>query len=102
MRSLLDAGDDAGEVWVEPGRAADRGELLTLHERWQEVVRPALGLTSATAPWDKEGHRRWFEQLVPAPDARVRIARDRAGEALGYGVVVPVCETTLALCTITA
>ena len=97
VRALLYADDDGGEVWVEPGRPADRDELLALHDHWQTVVRPALGLTSAAAPWDAEAHARWFGELVSTPAARVRIARDRSGEALGYDVVLPVSAETAAL-----
>lgn len=97
VHSLLYAGDEPGEVWVEPAHPGDRAELLELHRRWQTEVRPALGLTSADAPWDAERHWQWFEELVSDPSVRVRIARHRTGESLGYDVVLPVCEATLPL-----
>lgn len=48
-------------------------------------------------PWDADAHFSWFATLVAASAARVRIARDQAGEALGYDVVLPICDATLAL-----
>jgi hypothetical protein len=96
-RSLLYAADEPGELWVEPARPEDRLELIALHRRWQSQVRPALGFSSADVPWDAERHWRWFEQLVSHPAARVRIARHRTGDPLGYDVVLPVREATLPL-----
>src|SRR5690606_27821217 len=89
--------DEPGEVWLEPLRGDEVGELLALQRRWQDEVRPALGLVAADAAWDRERHERWFRAVVAGPAARVRLARDRAGEALGYDVVLPLCEATLAL-----
>jgi hypothetical protein len=97
VQSLLYVGDEPGEVWVEAARPGDRDELMALHKRWQLEVRPALGLAPADAPWDPEPHFAWFERLVSEPGVRVRIARDRTGEALGYDALMPVCEATLPL-----
>jgi hypothetical protein len=96
-RSLLYPADEPHEVWVEPSRPEDRPVLIALHQRWQTEVRPALGFSSADVPWDPERHWRWFEQLVSHPDARVRIARHRTGDPLGYDVVLPVRDDTLPL-----
>lgn len=97
VSSILFPGDEPGEVWVEPMRSDARDELISLNRRWQLEVRPAIQPEARSAPWDAEAHFSWFARLIADPAARVRIARDRAGEAVGYDVVLPVCEATLAL-----
>ena len=97
VRLLLYTDEEAGEVWVEPARPGDRDGLVALHRRWQTEVRTALGLAPDDEPWDADRHWRWFGELVDHPAARVHVARDRTGDAVGYDVVLPVCAATMPL-----
>jgi hypothetical protein len=97
VRTLLYAEQDGGEVWVEPARPQDLDELTALHRRWQTEVRVALGLAAPDASWDADRHWEWFGELVSHPAARVHVARDRVGQAVGYDVVLPMCAATLPL-----
>ena len=87
VQRLLFGADEPSEVWVEPARPEDLDEVLAVELEWQRTVLPALAPSHFT-PLDEDRHLRAVEALLRTSGARVRVARDRNGCAVGYSLVV--------------
>jgi hypothetical protein len=86
---------DAGEVLVTVGREEDREAILEVEDVWKGHVAPGLGATEYGRPYDEAADRAWLEGLLRFPGLRVRVARDRHGQEIGFSIAIPVCRETL-------
>jgi hypothetical protein len=88
---------ELGRVWVAPVAPDEHEEVLALERRWMCELLPALEPELGDAPWNLEGHLGWVGQLLELPGRRASIARSDSGEAVGFDLIVPVCQESLPL-----
>ena len=94
--TMLFGEDDPDEVWVVPGGPDDAEELWTIYAGW---VRSGFGSGSVVAfdEYSLDDARPFFMAVLTHPDLRLRVARDRGGDALGFSAAMPVTASTYAL-----
>lgn len=86
---MFDGTDDEG-IWTEPVRPADHVEVQRIWARWLQT---RLGVRlPMTGDWR-------LGAVLAYPGARLRVARDREGRAVGFSGLLPLCQETLPLLT---
>lgn len=93
VRDLLFPDAEPGQVWLEAGHPEDLPDLLRIWALWLEQV---LSVTLRPT-FDREQDRRFLCALLRYSGTRLRIARDRDGQPLGFNSLVPVCRESLAI-----
>jgi hypothetical protein len=89
-QAILVADEDLDEVWLAPGRPEDHDDVAHLWEVFVDRVLPV-----EMRPDDPGREQAFLRTLLQYPDVRLRIARDRPGQALGFSLVMPVCGQSL-------
>jgi DNA-binding CsgD family transcriptional regulator len=88
VQSMLFADAEPGEVWLESFRPADRADV---HRIWATWIGEIQSQDMPVGPVN----RAFFDALLDYPDTRIRIARDREGQAIGFNSSLPVCRDSL-------
>jgi hypothetical protein len=89
LLQALDVSAEApGEVWLEPGGAGDHADLRHV---WSGFSR------RPDCPPPEALSLHMLEALLRYEGAQIRVARDRHGRALGFGLVLAVCRDSLRL-----
>lgn len=89
-QALLFPGSETDGIWTEPVRPADHTEIRRIWTAW---LKSRLALSPPLTG------DRGLTAVLAYPDARLRIARDREGRAVGFSGIVPVCREALPLLT---
>jgi hypothetical protein len=90
---MLFAEDDPDETWVVAGRAEDVDQLLPLFRHFLTEVIPQE-VEMSFDEYALEAGLEYARLLIEHPHARLRVARNRDGDLLGYSVVMPVTRST--------
>lgn len=87
-QSLLFCGAEDDGVWTEPLQPADHADILRIWARWLQT---RLGQRLPVAgDWS-------LAAVLAYPGARLRVARDREGRAVGFSGILPLCQEMLPL-----
>lgn len=97
IQSILFNRDEQGEVWLDVGGPDNRDEVLNLEAFWQDNVFPSTVSLPQSAVFDREAHLAIWREFLLYSGLRLRIARDRHGKALGFNLMAPVCQESIAL-----
>jgi hypothetical protein len=95
IQELFFSSDEPGQVWVQPGRSADHGDIRRLFSlRMASLLTPDMVAERLSPPTEDDD---FFEAILQYPGTRLRVARDRDGRTLGFSTVLPVCQETIPL-----
>lgn len=93
---MLFADDAPGDLWVVPGTDDDAVELWPVFELWLR------GTLAGEAGFQMDddviaGAKVSTDAVLSHPHRRVRVTRDREGNALGFSTVMPITRSSFAL-----
>jgi hypothetical protein len=95
IQELFFSSDEPGQVCVRPGRLADYDDIRSLFSlRMACLLTPDMAPERVSPPAEDDD---FFEAILRYPGMRLRVARDRDGRALGFSMVLPVCQETIPL-----
>jgi DNA-binding CsgD family transcriptional regulator/transcriptional regulator with XRE-family HTH domain len=90
VHSMLFADTEPDEVWLEPFCPADRDDV---HRIWATWIGEIQSQDMPVGPVN----RAFFDALLDYPETRIRIARDRDGQPIGFNACLPVCRDSLSI-----
>lgn len=96
VQAMLFNKDEYGEVWLEPGAEADHEEVLRLEAIYQDYIAPAITPAMPFTAEERAAHMVDMAAFLRSPGARLRVARDRTGQAVGFSLILPVAQESLA------
>ena len=82
--------ENPSELWTEPVRVTDRQRLLDMQGAF---TRGLSGRSERPTP--EELDPELLERLVDLPEARIRVAWSVTGDAVGYGIALPIVPRVL-------
>ena len=95
IQAMMFRTSEAEEVHVEP---ADGSRLDEIREVWERYLEQLGGLGEVEAAgFSVEDDRAWMERLVAHPAARLRVARDDGGVAVGFNSSIPMARDSIDL-----
>jgi hypothetical protein len=93
---LLSGPTESADYWVTPAPDGDTAELHDIFETWLKVfVCAEVPLDFSAVPL--EMMRPFTEAVLTHPHARVRVARDESGQAVGFSNAVAITKSSYEL-----
>jgi hypothetical protein len=96
IQSMMFGTGLAEEVYIEAADVARLDEVEAVWDEYVETLGPLAHRMEAQG-FSAEDDRAWVRELLSHPAVRLRVARDAAGNAVGFNTSIPVCGESLDL-----
>jgi hypothetical protein len=97
VQAFLFAPNEPGQVWLEPARPEDHGDVVRMEMIWHTQILPTIGTIAYPPGYSADVHEAVFAPLVSCPGRRLTVARDRDGQGIGFGLTLPLYKRSLPL-----